>query len=57
MADYSEHQYEIIDSVTNELMDIIREQCDIDSDSDKDDEIYGYVQSSVISILERFHLI
>jgi len=41
---------ELIDELTNVVMDIIRRKFNIDPDSDEDDELYGEIHDAIESI-------
>lgn len=50
-------QLEKVDETTNEIMDTLRNEFSIDSDSDQDDEVYGFIHARIkdlyINILEE----
>lgn len=42
---------EDIDKTTNEIMDMIREEFKLNEDSDKDDEIYGFIHNKLKDLM------
>jgi len=44
---------EIIDETTNEIMDMIREEFKLNEDSDKDDEVYGFIHTKIKQLVEK----
>ena len=47
---------EIIDEATNEIMDMIRDVFKQNEDSDKDDEMYGFIHTKINKIKERVEI-
>jgi len=43
---------EIIDEATNEIMDMIRDVFKQNEDSDKDDEMYGFIHTKIKQMVE-----
>jgi hypothetical protein len=43
---------ERIDEGTNDIMDMIRKEFNLNPDSDRDDEIYGYVHNQLKLLIE-----
>ena len=48
----SQRELEKVDDTTNEIMDMIRKEFNLNPDSDRDDEIYGFIHNEIKQILE-----
>ena len=47
MKELTNKQLEKIDEITNEIMDALRDKFSINSDSDEDDNLYGFIHSQI----------
>lgn len=47
---------EQIDETTNEIMDMIREEFKLNSDGDKDDEVYGFIHTRIKELLGMYKI-